>query len=296
MLEITNLSKKYDGFALGPIDLTLEPGTVHGLIGPNGAGKTTLFRLVMGTVRRNQGLIKVGGLQADASSGGWKRKIGYVGDYTPLFEHWSGARNLAAFASFYETWSEETAAALASRLELDLSQKVGAYSTGQRTKLAIILALAHHPSLLLLDEPANGLDPVTRDTFMEVLYEEMRNEDMTMLYATHHVSEIERMVDQLIFISDGRVLAHEPVDTLVENWRKITFRTNQPIADVPYQVSRVREGNDYQVTTSSFQSTLWFLESQGVEYIETSKLTTEQICVHVLRNGARRGNRYDQHV
>lgn len=293
MLEITNLCKRYGGFALGPINLTLAPGTVHGLIGPNGAGKTTLYRSVMGTVRRDQGLVRVGGSPADPYSGAWKQKIGYVGDYTPLFEHWSGSRNLAAFAAFYDAWSADTAESLASRFELDLRQKAGAYSTGQRTKLAIILALAHHPSLLLLDEPANGLDPVTRDTFMEVLYEQMRNADLTVLYATHHVSEIEHMVDQLIFISDGRILAHEPVDKLIENWRKITFRTSKPIGDVPYQVSSIREGEDHQVTTSSFQSVLWFLESQGVERIETSKLTAEQICVHVLRNGARRGNRHD---
>src|SRR5262245_2213618 len=293
MLEITNLRKKYGGFALGPIDMTLEPGTVHGLIGPNGAGKTTLFRAVMGTVRRDQGLVKVGGRKADASSGEWKRQIGYIGDYTPLFEHWSGARNLQAFAAFYNNWSEDTAESLASRLELDLSQKVGAYSTGQRTKLAIILALAHHPSLLLLDEPANGLDPVTRDTFMEVLFEQLRNEELTVLYATHHISEIEPMVDRLILISDGRILAHEPMDTLVENWRKITFRTTQPIGDVPHQVSGVREGDDHEVTTSSYQSALWFLESQGVECIHTSRLTTEQICVHVLRNGAKKEKRHD---
>ena len=110
MLEITNLRKKYDGFALGPIDLTLEPGTVHGLIGPNGAGQTTLYRTVMGTVRRDQGLVKVGERHADASSGEWKRKIGYVGDFTPLFEHWSGARNINAFAAFYDACDEPTAA------------------------------------------------------------------------------------------------------------------------------------------------------------------------------------------
>ena len=293
MLEITNLRKRYNNFALGPIDLTLEPGTVHGLIGPNGAGKTTLYRLIMSTVRRDQGLVKIGGRTADASSGEWKRTIGYVGDYTPLFERWSGARNLAAFSTFYNAWSEKTAQSLASRFELDLNHKVSAYSTGQRTKLAIILALAHHPNLLLLDEPANGLDPVTRDTFMEVLHEQMKNEDLTVLYATHHVSEIEHVVDRLIFISDGRVLAHEPVNVLVENWRKVTFRTSKPIGDLPQQEHKVREGDDHQVTTSSFQATLWFLESQGIDCIETSKLTTEQICVHILRNGARGGNPHD---
>jgi len=293
MLEITNLCKRYDRFALGPIDLRLEPGTVHGLIGPNGAGKTTLFRLVMGTVRRDQGLITVGGRRAQAASGDWKQRIGYVGDYTPLFEHWSGARNLDAFAAFYDSWSDEVAQSLASRLELDLSQTVRAYSTGQRTKLAIVRALAHHPNLLLLDEPASGLDPVARETFLEILFEQMGNEELTVLYATHHVSEIERMVDRLVLIRGGRILAHESVDALVENWRRITFRTNRPIGDVPHQVSGVREGDDHQVTTSSFQSAVWYLESQGVERIETSRLTTEQICVQVLRHGVARRKGHD---
>ena len=296
MLEITNLCKRYDGFALGPIDLTLERGTVHGLIGPNGAGKTTLYRSVMGTVRRDQGLVRVGGRPADASSGEWKRKIGYVGDYTPLFEHWSGARNLTAFAAFYDTWSEETAESLASRFEFDLSQKVSAYSTGQRTKLAIILALAHHPSLLLLDEPANGLDPVTRETFMEVLYEQMRNEDLTVLYATHHVSEIEHMVDQLIFISDGRILAHEPVDALVENWRKITFRTSHPpsaVSDVGMGEGRLhclrhRRGHDLvprEPARASSGPAHRNLESRGREPAGPDRLS------HGLRRRARRPRR-----
>jgi ABC-2 type transport system ATP-binding protein len=293
MLEINDLSKRYDAFTLGPIDLTLEPGTVHGLIGPNGAGKTTLFRSIMGTVRRDRGSVRIAGRPADPSSGAWRQGVGYVGDYTPLFDQWSGARNLRAFAAFYDGWSEERAASLASRLGLDLGRKAGAYSTGERTKLAVVLALAHRPGLLLLDEPANGLDPVTRETFMEILYEQMRNEELTMLYATHHVSEIEHMADQLVFIRDGRILAHEPVAALVENWRRITFRTSRPVGDIPYQVSRLREGDDHQVTTSRFESAVSFLESQGAERIETRKLTTEQICVHVLRNGAGRGDNHD---
>ena len=284
MLEITRLSKKYDQFALGPIDLHLEPGTAHGLIGPNGAGKTTLFRCIMGTVRRDQGLVKVKGNAANEASGNWKQHVGYVGDYTPLFEHWTGGRNLQAFATYYPTWSQESVQSLAARFDLNLSQVVRKYSTGQRTKLALILALAHNPDLLLLDEPANGLDPVARDVFMEVLYEHMQNEDLTLLYATHHVSEIEQLADQLVFLDAGRVVAQECTENLLQNWRKFTFRTENQIGEIPHEISRVNQGHEYEVTTSNFQSTLSFLEEMGVESIETSKLSTAQISVHILRN------------
>ena len=142
MLELTKLSKNYDQFTLGPIDLHLEPGTVHGLIGPNGAGKTTLFRCILGTVRRDKGLVKVKGNVVNEASGSWKQLVGYAGDYTALFEHWTGARNLQAFSAYYPTWSAKTGQSLASRFDLDLSQVVKKYSTGQRTKLALILALA----------------------------------------------------------------------------------------------------------------------------------------------------------
>ena len=283
MIEITDLCKKYDQFSLGPIDLYLKPGTAHGLIGPNGAGKTTMFHCIMGTVRKDQGLIKIQGKVTSEKSGVWKQRIGYAGDYTALFERWTGAKNLSAISAYYPTWSAETVQSLASRFDLDLSQVVKKYSTGQRTKLALILALAHHPDLLLLDEPANGLDPVARDVFMEVLYEQMQNEDLTLLYATHHVSEIEHIVDQLIFIGAGQILRHEEMEILVQNWRKITFRTNQQMGKAPDEVSKVTQGDEHQITTSNFRNTLCFLEKQGVESIETSKLSAEQISVHILK-------------
>ena len=284
ILEISNLCKKYEDFYLGPVDLRLEPGTAHGLIGSNGAGKTTMFRCIMGSVRRDHGLVKVNGEVADGKSGNWKRSIGYVGDFTPLFEHWSGARNLQAFAPYYENWSEETVQSLASRFELNLSQTVKNYSTGQRTKFAIILALAHRPTLLLLDEPTTGLDPVVRDVFMEILYEQMQNEDLTLVYATHHVTEIEQLADQLIFLGSGRILRHEFKENLVQNWRKVTFRLDGEIGDIPNQVARVTRGREHEVTTNNYQSTLWFLEQSGAESIQTNRISTEQICVQILKN------------
>ena len=284
MLEVTNLCKRYEGFSLGPVNLRLEPGTAHGLIGPNGAGKTTIFRCIMGTVRRDQGLLRVAGHLADSASGGWKTSIGYVGDYTPLFDHLSGTRNLQLHSDYYDDWSHETAQTLASRLELDLGRAVKRYSTGQRTKLALVLALAHHPQMLLLDEPATGLDPVVRTVFLDVLYECMQDERFTLLYATHHISEIEPLADQLIFLDSGQVLRHEVKADLVQSWRRITFRVADDPGTAPGQVSAVRQGRDHEVISSDYQDTVRFLEQAGVESVLTTQMSTEEICVHILKN------------
>ena len=284
MLEITNLCKSYKKFSLGPIDLKLEAGTTHGLVGANGAGKTTMFRCLMGTVRRGHGFLKVNGNIADDKSGSWKQSIGYVGDFTPFFEHWSGSRNLQALSAYYENWSDETVQSLASRFDLNLSQIVKHYSTGERSKLATIVAIAHQPALLLLDEPATGMDPVARSVFIDVLYEQMQNENLTLLYATHHVSEIENLADALIFIRAGRIIHHECQDNFVQEWRKITFRSAERIGEIPNQIFKVSHGQEYEVISDNYQNTLWFLEKSSAESIQVNRLATEEICVHILKN------------
>jgi len=287
VLELTNLCKKFGRFALGPVDLTLEPGTANGLIGANGAGKTTLFRCIMGTVRRSQGIVRVEGAVADDSDGHWKEKIGYVGDYTPLFDRWSGGDNLQAVAACYDSWSDETVQRLASRLDLDLDQTAKHYSTGQRTKLALIRALAHGAKVLLLDEPTAGLDPVARDTFMEILHERMLDDDVTVLYATHHVAEIESFVDQLVFIDHGRILRREMKEDLAQHWRKVTFRFDPEVGEIPNEISRRVVGSDCEIVSSNYQSSIWFLEQAGIRPVQESRISIEQICVQLLKT--RRG-------
>jgi ABC-2 type transport system ATP-binding protein len=287
MLEIAGLRKTFRNFSLGPIDLQLEPGSAHALIGPSGSGKTTLFRCVMGTVRRDQGLVKVGGRVADGTSGDWKKGIGYVGDYTPFFDHLSGARNLTLLSTYYDRWSSGTAESLASRFDLDLAETVKAYSTGQRAKLALVAALAHHPTLLLLDEPTNGLDPVVRDVFMEVLYERMQHEEFTLLYATHHVSETERLADRLILLDSGQILRHDVKDDLLRNWRRITFNLAGSFGAVPNQVAVMHDGDDCAVVTTDYQETVRFLEQSGAGSVRVAQLSVEDICVHILKNRLR---------
>lgn len=283
MLEVSQLRKKYRTFALGPIDLELEAGTMNGVIGPNAGGKSTLYRCIVGIVRRDHGTIRVAGLDADERSGGWRNEIGYVGDYMPLFDHLTGVANLALFSRFYENWSDKLAESLVGKLDLDLTIRAKGLSTGQRAKLALVIALAHRPRLLLFDEPANGLDPVARSIFFETLYELMQHEDFTLLYATHHVAEIERLADHLIFMNEGRLLKHAEKEDLVENWRRLTFRADDAPHAIPGQVTLRQDGQDYEVVSSSTNDAIGFLQHVGASDIQVSRLPLEEICVEILR-------------
>ena len=299
-LEVKELCKRYREFELGPIDVALEPGMVHGLIGANGAGKSTLFRCLMGMVRPEHGRISFNGQQVDRDDAHWKQAVGYVGDCTPLFEDWSGARNLRTFARFYECYDDKLVQGLAAKLNLNLDQLAGTYSTGQRNKLAIIHALAHGAQFLLLDEPTSGLDPVARDTFLDILFEQMGRRELTILYATHYVTEIEQMADRLLFIRDGQLLGHEMKDDLAQHWRKLSFRSHRELGAMPGQVAMTMSSDgtsrnprmDYEVISRNEQSTRLFLEQAGVQRIESNRLSLDQICIQILKSQT--GGKHDQ--
>ena len=204
--QYNNVIKTYRDFKLGPIDLELEPGTVLGLIGPNGAGKTTLIQCLVGLLRPDSGDMRVFGNPNDLNKPEWKLDIGYVGDAQVFWERWTAAGNLRFISQYYPDWSDQRASELAERFRLPLNKRAKDLSTGNRVKLSLIMALAHSPKLLLLDEPTSGMDPVVRAEVLDVLFEILETGDRAILYATHILSEISRLVDDLAFI-DGKIQA-----------------------------------------------------------------------------------------
>ncbi len=287
LLRIDELVKTFGDFALGPISLQVDVGSSVGLIGANGAGKTTLFRTIMGTLRRQQGSISVSGGEITPDEASWKNQVGYVGDYTPLFDNWTGYKNLSAYSRFYPNWSNKIAEGAAKKLNLDLNKKVKTYSTGQRTKFAITLALAHQARLLILDEPTSGLDPVSRDVFMEILFEFLADENVALIYATHHISEIDQLADRLVFMSEGQLICDEIKEDLAENWRRVTYRSEFPPANIPNYISQKGEHPYYELITDDGNNAMQFLTDAGATNIEGSRLSIEKIAVEILKNSAK---------
>ena len=290
MLEINQLTKNYGDFSLGPVNLSVEAGCALGLVGANGAGKTTLFRSLMGTVRTDSGNFLLHNREAIVANGQWKKHIGYVGDYSPFFDGWTGHKNLATFAKYYPNWSMQKATEMARRLNLNVNKKVKEHSTGNRTKLAIVCALSHNPDLIVLDEPTNGLDPVARDVFMDLLHEQMEAGDSALLYATHHISEIENLADRLVFLSEGQVIRDVIKEDLSETWKRITFRSESPVTNVPSAVSQRGEHPYQEIISDDGAATETYLRENGVSDLEISNLSIEKIAIEILKNNAREIN------
>lgn len=284
-LQCRSLTKLFRDFTLGPLELDLEPGTVLGLVGPNGAGKTTFLQCLVGLLRADAGETRVFGRPNDLDRPAWKLDIGYVGDLQVFWERWTAARNLEFVAQFYPDWSQERAAELAGRLRLPLEKRAKDLSTGNRVKLSLVMALARSPRLLLLDEPTSGMDPVVRAELLEVLFETLETGDRAILYATHILSEISRLADDLAFLDEGRLRLRARKEDLLERWRRITFRHDDGEVQLPSVVSHRREGKDHQVVSADFASTLRQLRELGAENIRDTNMSIEEIAIQILKGG-----------
>ena len=283
--EITNLIKKYPDFQLGPLNLTLEPGTVLGYIGPNGSGKTTTMHCLVGLVKADAGEMKIFGTPNNPNKPEWKLDIGYVGDVHVFYENWTGAKNLKFLKQFYPNWSDNLVADLAKRFELPLDKKAKALSGGNRVKLSLIAALAHSPKLLLLDEPTSGIDPVVRTEVLDVLFEVLESGERAIFYSTHILTDISRLADELVFLHEGQILQRNTKDDLTDSWRKITFKFTKDVTKIKSVVNHLVEGKDHQVISTNYDVTLKQLQELGAENIQDNRMSIDEIAVHILREG-----------
>lgn len=219
-IHARDLRLAYDGkTVLDHIALDVPQGAVVGLVGRNGAGKSTLLRCLVGLTLPDAGASALLGCASGALDDATRERLGYVsqtGDLLPWLTVW---QHVEYIGSFYPRWEKARAAALCERLDLAHKAKVSALSVGEQQKLALVLALAHDPDLLLLDEPVASLDPLARRDFMRLLFEDdvQRAMPRTVLLSSHLLSDLERVVSHVVFLHAGRVQLQGAWDDLIEH-------------------------------------------------------------------------------
>jgi ABC-2 type transport system ATP-binding protein len=215
VLEAYGLGKRYRRlWALADCTLSIPGGQVVGLVGPNGAGKTTLLSLAVGLLAPTTGTIEVLGGQPAAGPAQLAR-VGFLAQDSPVYASLSVADHLALGAHLNPGWDAVQARSRIERLDLDLAQKAGKLSGGQRAQLALTLAIAKRPELLLLDEPVASLDPLARREFLQHLMEAIAEQGLSVVLSSHLVADLERVCDYLIVLVGSRVRVAGPAEELL---------------------------------------------------------------------------------
>lgn len=201
IVKARGLSKYFSGkAALNSVDLEILPGRIIGLLGPNGSGKSTLIRHMIGLYLPDSGSCVTYGCDVAKLTQKELSRIGYIHQEGELL-NWMTVKQLIQYVSAYHPeWNNELEERYVKEFEMDLNDRVGALSPGQRQKLAILLAIGHEPDFLILDEPASALDPIARAQFLDMLIDIIQQEQKSILISSHILSDVEKIIDHVIIM------------------------------------------------------------------------------------------------
>src|SRR5580704_5615979 len=233
VVHVRGLQKSFGRFkpkaVLKGVDLTIPAGTVLGLVGTNGEGKSTLIKCLLGLLKPTGGEMRVFGEDPWDLSASTKARIGYVPQEPALLPWMTVRQQLAYTGAFFPSWDTNFAADLVSRWGLPWDERVGPLSLGQRQKVSIVLALAHRPKLLILDEPVASLDPVARRQFLESLMQATEAGEQTVLFSTHITSDLERIASHLAMLKGGRIAFCDELDHLKDRVKRLRISAAQDL-------------------------------------------------------------------
>lgn len=252
-LQLDRLSKQFAAgrLVLDGVSLAIPTGSVTGLLGRNAAGKSTLIQCAIGLLKPTSGSVSILGQSAWLLDGDGKSRLGYVPQSIALHA-WMRVRQLLDYtAAFYPRWNEALVRDLLRDWEVPAEQKIKTLSPGTLQKLSIILALAHEPELLILDEPAAALDPAARRQFLAALLDVASDSRRTILFSTHITSDLERVADRVALLSAGRLTFDGGLDELKDTVKRLHVTAPNPLApdfDIPGRLRRQIAGHEALVS------------------------------------------------
>lgn len=289
VIQTDNLSKIYHKnrtetvAALKGLNLTVQPGEIFGYLGPNGAGKTTTIRLLLDLIRPTNGGAAIFGQNAHENSVELHKRIGFLPGELNLWKNLTGAQVVNYLGKVRGGLDMSYLQVLTKRLELDLSIRIRSYSTGNKRKLGLVLAMMNKPDLLILDEPTSGLDPLMQQTFNELMLEAQKN-GQTVFLSSHMLGEVQTICDRVGILRGGELKAVESVSNLTHaNFRWVTLRLREPVATTQFsslkgvsEISAVDGGLKLRLV-GDFDPLLRAIAPYYVQNIEVAEPTLEEI-------------------
>ncbi len=284
IVEIHRVTRQFGNkTALDDISLTVPRGGVFGLIGGNGAGKTTLIKHVLGMLKAQSGSVRVFGLDPVENPVGTLGRIGYLSEERDL-PNWMRVGELMRYTqAFFPNWDEKYAEELREAFDLDGNARIKNLSRGQRARAGLLVALAHRPELLVLDEPSSGLDPVVRRDILGAIIRTIADEGRTVLFSSHLLDEVERVADRVAIIHQGRILLTAPMDEIKDTHRRVTLRFGQTLDRPPSLVGTLSfegQGAEWTYICSGESGQLRrAAEAIGATVVGDDALTLDEIFV-----------------
>ena len=251
-----DLSKSYGRVAaVRDLDLCVQANTITAFLGQNGAGKSTTIKMLLGMIRPSRGDGTVLGKQiANAyENQQLRRKVAYVAESKPLYGYMTVQQTLRFTSSFYPDWRSDVERKLLQEYRLPVHQKVKTLSKGMRTKLALLLAFARCPELLILDEPSEGLDPVGIEHLLQMLVAQAAD-GVTVFFSSHQIAEVERIADHVCILDNGQLLLNASLDQLRQSYRRIDLAFAFAPSERDFRISGVEKIHTKERQMSIFAS------------------------------------------
>jgi len=220
VISVSELTRRFGPkTALDSVSVSMPRGAVYGLVGANGAGKTTLIKHILGLLRAETGSVRVFGLDPVADPVAVLSRIGYLSEENDL-PGWMSVDELIRYSrAFYPAWDDAYAEELRQAFALDQAAKIRNLSKGQKARAGLLIALAHRPELLVLDEPSSGLDPIVRRDILGAVIRTIADEGRTVLFSSHLLGEVEQVADHVTMINEGKIVLSGSLDAIRESHR-----------------------------------------------------------------------------
>lgn len=277
-IEIKDISKKIDDFQLGPVSLSIEPGTITALVGNNGSGKSTLLKIIMNMANADSGEIWVLGKPVDGQDESWKRHVTFQPQNAIGWNAYTGEDLKRLIAPLYSKWDDKLFERMIQLFDIPLNKRFGKMSPGMQQKLSLSLALPRSTDILILDEPTASLDIPSKNLFTELLVEWMEQEDRAVILTTHQADDLRKLADYLFLLQDGNPAGHYEKDELATAYRRY-WLGEMPEVAVPGELAR--SGNE--LVSENPDVTEQYLLEQGISVIDNKALELEEIIGLLLK-------------